>query len=91
MGLANREREWVDRRIGYAAFTQPEVPRPVCHRAATLRVSKLSDPDQSLRAAYMAHLSKPKEEFPREGGGLSESVLRRAYVAHIIADTVSRK
>jgi len=51
---------------------------------------KTSDPDRSLRAAYLSHLSKPAEAVPREGGGLTETVLRRAYVAHIKADAGSR-
>jgi len=50
---------------------------------------KTSDPDQSLRAGYMSHLFKPREEVPREASP-SESVLRKAYVAHIIADRGSQ-
>jgi hypothetical protein len=51
---------------------------------------KSSDPERSLRAAYMSHLSKAKEAVPREAGGLSENVLRRAYVAHTIPGRRSR-
>ena len=51
---------------------------------------KTSEPDQSLCAAYMSHLFKAKEQVPREAGP-SESVLRRVYVAHIIADAGARK
>ena len=51
---------------------------------------KISNPDHSLRAAYVSHLSKPKEEAPRDAGP-SENVLRKAYVAHIIADAGARK
>ena len=51
---------------------------------------KIADPNRTLRAAYMSHLSKPTEQAPREGGGLTETVLRRAYVAHIKADAGSR-
>lgn len=45
---------------------------------------KSADPDRSLRAAFLSRLSKSKQEAPREGGDLSQNVLRSAYVAHTI-------
>jgi hypothetical protein len=52
---------------------------------------RTSDPGQSLRTAYVSHLIKAKDEAPREGGGLSDSALRRAYVAHAIGDAGSKR
>ena len=51
---------------------------------------KLANPDQSLRAAFLSHLSRAKEELPREGSPPSDSVLRRAYVADIRGGSGSR-
>jgi len=51
---------------------------------------KSSDPDRSLRAAYLSHLSKSKEEAPREARGPGESALRKAYLARTIAHGRSR-
>ena len=50
---------------------------------------KIADPDQSLRAAYLSHLFKAPEQVPREARP-SDNVLRRAYVAHIMAHAASR-
>lgn len=51
---------------------------------------KLADPAQSLRMAYLSHLTPAKAETPREAADLSDNVLRRAFLAHTVGGTGSR-
>jgi hypothetical protein len=45
---------------------------------------KTSDPDRSLRTAYMAHLFAARPVVALEASLPSEDALRRAYLAHAI-------